>query len=477
MAENRRNILVFVTDDHAQWALGCYGNREIQSPNLDHLAATGVRMANSFTPIPVCSPARACLLTGLYPSQHGIHDWIWYLGHRPDLPSEFETVNDRQWLVDESLADTLGGGGYQTGLVGKWHVGRDTVPQAGFGHWYALHHHYPPRGGDYSDNGTPVHRAGYHTDIITDEAIRYLNDRDGDRPFFLYVGFIGTHTPWQEHPERLVARFRDASFADIPDDPVYRLARMRDEVPDRSQARELRAQYYAGVAHIDEGVGRIVDELEALGLRDDTLVVYTADHGINLGQHGIWGKGNGTRPLNMLEESIRVPLVVNCPGTLLAHQTRSELVDHCDLHATLLDWAGISPRRDKPSPGRSFLPMLTRGAADRGWKTAQPGEYGPLRTIRTERYKLVRRYPDGYHELYDLALDPREAHNRFDDPAYAPVVDELTRRLDAFYERYEDPEKSGLRARELPAHNPREAWRGEPEDPDSGTGAAVASPW
>jgi choline-sulfatase len=462
MAE-QPNILVFLTDDHARWAFGCYGNREVQTPNLDYLAQTGVKMVNAYTPIPVCSAARACFFTGLYPSQHGIHDWIFYMEPRPELPPEYRTVNDRQWIEDRTIAEMLGDAGYETALVGKWHCGQDTMPQKGFQHWYGLKHHYPARDGEYSDNGQMLHRTGYHTDIITDESIRFLNERETAKPFFLFVGYIGTHTPWREHPERYVSRFREATFADIPEDTAYALARNRDELPNRDHPRELRAQYYAGASHIDEGVGRVVDELEALGIRENTLVVYTADHGIMLGQHGIWGKGNGTRPHNMLDEAIRIPMIFNLPGNLLSRQVRPEFVDHCDLFSTLMDFAGVTPEQDKALPGRSFLPILERGFGMRDWKPAQICEYGNLRMIRTPEYKLVRRYPDGYNELYDLQNDPRETRNLFDKPAYAQLTDELTAAIDDFFAAYQDPVKSGLNVANLPTHNPYEPWRLMPE--------------
>lgn len=455
------NILVFLTDDHAQWALGCYGNREVHTPTLDYLAKTGVRMENAFTPIPVCSPARACFFTGLYPSQHGIHDWLFYFRDRADLP-DIASINDRQWINDPTLAQLLQDAGYETALVGKWHCGQDEIPQPGFDHWYSLRSNFPPKGGKYSDNGTLVEETGYHTDIITDHAIDFLRQHDSARPFFLFAGHIATHSPWRGHPERLVEQYRGSDFADITRGPVYSHARLRDESTDRHRRDEERAQYYASASHIDEGVGRVIDELEALGLRENTLVVYVSDHGLMCGQHGIWGKGNGTRPLNMLEESIRIPMIFNFPGQLMQGQERSEFVDHCDLFETLLDFAGVEYSGDRSRPGRSFKEMLTDARPPLDWKRAQFGEYGDLRMIRTQRHKLVRRYPDGPQELYDLLNDPGETRSDYDLPEAQSIVAQLDAQLDDFFARYEDPRVSGLKVRELPQHNHVEAWRDVP---------------
>lgn len=455
------NILVVMTDDHGQWAAGCYGNGELRTPTMDYLAETGVRFANAFTPTPVCSPARASFFTGRLPSQHGIHDY---------LQETDPEVGERDWLADEvTLAQLLGDAGYQTALSGKWHCGRGTRPQAGFDRWFGLDRWQGGHAGahTYVDQDQPVELTGNKTRIVTDGALAFLRGRDRDRPFFLFVGPIATHSPWADHPERLVGQYRGCTFADIPKDPVYPFGRLAGESrgSSRRDRREALAQYYAAVSEIDEGLGRLVDELDAQGLRERTMVVYTADHGLNCGHHGIWGKGNGTRPLNMVEESIRVPLIVNQPGGLFAGQVRAEPVDHCDLFRTLLDWAGVALPAEtlaaRRYPGRSFAPLL-RGEALPDWKDATIGEYGDLRMIRTHRHKLVRRYPDGPHELFDLAADPRETTSLFREPDQRPLIEALTARLDRFFAEHEDPAKSGLRVRELPRHNPVEAWRGEP---------------
>lgn len=454
----RPNVLVFLTDDHAQWAADCYGNSELRTPSLDHLAASGVRMRNAYTPTPVCSPARATLFTGRLPSQHGMHDYL--AEADPD-------VRAVPWLHGEyTLADAFHDAGYTTGMVGKWHMGRPDVPRSSFDYWYA--HAMPvPRPSSVRSPWTPgAHPSGgYNRHLITDRAVEFLRNRDSDRPFFLYVGHFATHSPWAGHPERLVAHYRRCGFADIPHDATYRYGRLASEglYSTRRNPREALAQYYAAVHEIDEQVGRVLDELSAQDILNDTLVVYTSDHGLLTGHHGIWGKGNSTRPYNMLEESIRVPLLISRPGAILGGQIRDEPVTHCDLFPTVLDHAGIelpSPKPGRaPYPGRSFHPLLL-GQAIADWPDTVYGEYGTVRMIRTERWKLIRRHPDGPDELYDLLNDRRETRNLLapGTPPH-PVTETLSSLLDSYFVTYEEPEQSGLRVTELPRHNNEEAWR------------------
>jgi choline-sulfatase len=431
----RPNIVVFLTDDHAEWALGCAGNSEIRTPTLDHLARTGVRMRNAFTPSPVCSPARASFWTGLYPSQHGVHDFL-ALGD-PEVAAT-------PWLARERLlGEVLQSAGYQTAMVGKWHLGANDEPPAGFDRWAP---------NDYLNATADRH-------VVTDDAVRFLRERDADRPFFLYVGHFATHSPWQDGPERLVDQYRDATFADIPADPVYRYGRMAGEAlfPSRDDPREALAQYYAAVSEIDEGVGRVLDELEVQGLADDTLVVYTSDHGLMTGHHGLWGKGNATVPYNMLDETIRIPMILRHPGVLLGGQDRDEFVNLCDLFELLLEHAGADvPHRRHRYPGRSFR-ELCRGGSAGAWPEEVYAEYGDTRMIRTRTEKLVWQPGAGRTMLFDLIVDPRESADVAPDrPA---SVAELSKRLEDWFARYDEHDTSGLRVAELPMHNNREAWR------------------
>lgn len=445
------NIIVFFSDDHAAWALPSYGNREIGAPRISDLAATGAVMDNAFTPCPVCSPARASLWTGLFPSQHGIHD---------HLAEDDPQVGATAWLRGmPTLAEYLRAAGYSAAMCGKWHCGAGETPKAGFDYWYSSWRKTPKYNAmthKYSDQGRVVERAGYDTRIITDAAIDFLSGRDEDQPFFLFIGYATTHNPWINRDQGLVAGYRQASFDDIPDDSPYAFGAPGRHPVAPDDPEEALAQYYASVTMIDEAVGRVLD---ALGdERDETLIVYTSDHGLNMGHHGIWGKGNGSEPLNMLEESIRVPLILNHAGQIKGGQRRSQLVNHCDLFMSLLDIAGAIPQAAHHFPGSSFRRMLA-GEDDPAWDNRTIVEYGLVRAIRDARYKLVQRH-DGYPNLlHDLGRDPRETVNFYRDPRYQDIVRCLTAALESFFAEYEVTGRSGLRGDDLPVHNRHEAWR------------------
>ena len=298
----RPNILVFLSDDHGQWALRPYGNSELVTPTLDYLARTGARMENAFTPCPVCSPARASFHTGRIPSAHGIHDHIGEqsagAGH-PGITGQ------------TSLAEVLQGQGYQTGLVGKWHLNHFREPPPGWETWFSNATGTNARFGaqPFYEGSRRVERYGNQAHHLADRAVRFLRERDRGRPFYLFVGFTNTHAPHTGEPERWVQRYRECSFADLPDlPPSGAHGRPRFRYPtDPDQRREANAQYYAAVSVIDEMAGRVLDELTDQQAEQDTLVVYTSDHGHMNGHHGLHSKGNGTTPQNFLEESIRVP--------------------------------------------------------------------------------------------------------------------------------------------------------------------------
>ena len=446
------NILLFITDDHGQWASGPYGNHEVSTPNLDSLAASGVVVENAFTTTPVCSPARASLLTGLTPSQHGIHDYI-------------AAAFDRErWLATEqTLPLLLQKAGYRTGLAGKWHIGNEDVPAPGFDFWFSVGSDYPllhDGARDFCNQGRMERIRGYTDDIVAEQAARFVRATD-ERPFFLLVGLTATHSPWRGHPERLASLYRDASFCDIPTGESYPFGEQALESlsVDRRHEREAQAQYYAAVSHVDEIVGQLLETVDEAGKLNNTLVVYTSDHGLNCGHHGLWGKGNATLPLNMLEEAIRVPLQLSWPGVLPAGMRRVEMVDHLDLFQTLVS-VGIADLPAKTDyAGTSMLPLLLEPEVDCNWRQVQFGEYGTVRMARSGRYKLIRRHPNGPHELFDLEADPRETRNLIDSPSHLAVISELSGLMETHFRRYSRPDKSGTLGADLPQHNMTEAWR------------------
>jgi len=464
------NILVFLTDDHGQWASSAYGNREIVSPSMKWLADTGARLDRAFTPCPVCSPARASFFTGRYPSSHGIHDYLQEPGRgegRPDLQG--------QLLLPELLREA----GYLNALCGKWHAGRFWTPASGFDVWFTSALGTNARFGKqaFYEGERLVETHGHQAPVVTDRAIRFLRERPDDRPFFLFVGYTDTHTPLQDAPPRWRSHYEGAGFRDIPEerhDPAVHGKARRPFDRSHEAFADQNAHYYGAVSFIDEQIGRLLDELQSQGQLDDTLAVYTGDHGHMNGHHGLLCKGNTTIPCNFLEESIKVPCLLRWPGRIPPGQARDFPADHCDLFETLLDAAsgGDSALRDRLGalkaerhgeayPGRSYLPLLE--GADAEWRKHQIFEYGNSRMIRAEREKLVVRYPgpNGHFpcEYYDLEEDPRETRNRFADIEGSQKHEALLGEIGRFFARFGSEERSGLRVADLPSCNEHETWR------------------
>lgn len=455
------NILLFVTDDHGPWSLGCYGNSEIRSPNFDRLAAEGVRFANAFTPCPVSSPARACLMTGRTPSQVGIHDWL-----QEDLPY----VAEIDWLHDEiTLPQLLQQAGYATGLVGKWHLGTSHICPRGFDYLFGMVHGNRCHIGEcrFSDQGNIITFTGNRTAIYTDRAISFIEGASRARPWFLHVGYQATHSPYDNQDPELYASYADATFRDIPPyvpHPWHYNEGLRKWTTHSDDAvRHARRSYYAAVTDIDRHLGRILQHLAQTRQAENTLVIYVSDHGCAMGHHGFWGKGNSTRPLNVYDVSLRVPLIMRWPGHIPAGRVEPRCVDHYDHFRALCEVAGIDlSRRNlaaRHHPGRSLLPLaLSQDVSD--WPETKFGEYGDLRMIRTPTHKFVRRYPHGPDELFHLGQDPHEYVNLLGQTEAVLLRADLEKQLDAFYAAHEDPAKSGLRVKDLPRHNENsEAWR------------------
>lgn len=458
---NKLNILVFLTDDHGSWANGCYGDRNVNTPSIDYLAATGVRFENAFTPCPVCSPARASFWTGKIPSAHGIHDHIGDSEH-PGITGQ------------KTLAQCLKEAGYYTGLSGKWHghaYGQN--PQPGFdfwfSQWFGTNAKFGPQ--PFSRNGEREEYHGHQSPLIADSAIQFLHEHkqsDSSAPFFLFVGFTDTHSPFSTLPERLVQKYRNTSLNAIENEPFSSIhgEDVTASPNDEAGWREQLAQYYASVELIDEQVGRVLDVLEGIGELDNTVIVYTSDHGHMNGQHGLLTKGNATIPQNFLEESIRVPLVVRHPHSTTRGQTFNFMVDHTDLYATLRETAGMEPRPELP--GVSYLPFLESSdeSSAISWRSNQFCEYGNARMIRTdEGFKLIRRYPgpNGHFqdELYNLQIDPQERQNFIADPEYASLVNQLDGEMDSFFNTFESSDCSGRNIARLRSWNVIEPWRRE----------------
>ena len=416
-----------MTDDHGAWSLGSYGCKESVTPNIDKLAAEGVLFERAFACTPVCSPSRATYYTGKLPAHHGVQDFL--------LAEDSHGPESKRFLEGHTtFADVLKANGYLCALVGKWHLGHDTDAQAGFDYWSSA-----PRGaGPYKSvemwrNGQKI-SGGFKTDVVGDEAVRFLTEHH-DRPFCLTVPFFAPHDPFDYQPDQDRAHYEDSDFSCYPEPPGHPQRRWRHRKYEGD--RESKTGYSALVTAVDRNVGKVLAKLDELGLRENTVIISTADQGYNCGHHGFWGKGNGTIPFNMYEESIQVPLIWNHPGRIPAGERLKPMVSSYDFFPTLLDYLGVEAEADPQRVGRSYAEFL-RGRNPQ-WPTELYFEFGYVRAIRTENLKYVERGDGWGNELFDLEDDPGEEINRIGKPEYREQRLELQERLHAYFDRHGAP--------------------------------------
>ncbi len=458
-AETRPNILYIMTDQQRFDTLSVYGLTACKTPRLDELAAGGVRFDRAYTVCSLCSPARASMLTGLYP--HGHRMWNnndmmqWALR---DLPDDVRLISQ-----------PLGAAGYQCGYVGKWHCGQTKVPSTygfvgmdvpNYGNPYGTEEYkaYLARTGlerperkvtvtDFTARRTPMageligdtracatyFLAEYAIDLIR----RFSEDRRSDgRPWMLFLSFWLPHHPnmppteylEQYSPDEieLWPNFHDTLEGKPPNQRRYRESFHRALEHGEDTWREIIRRYFAQVTCVDAQIGRVLDALTELGLQDETAVMFSTDHGDMCGSHGKFHDKDAF----MYEELYHIPLLVRWPGVTTAGTVRREFVTNTDLAATALDIAGL----DVPEEyhGRSLAPILRGGEVE--WADDVYCEYHghrflfSQRMVRWDKYKYVFNAPS-FDELYDLDADPYELDNRIGDSALADVAEEGRARI------------------------------------------------
>ncbi len=436
-AEPRPNVVFLYADDQAAWTIGALGNGQARTPHIDRLYREGAALANAFTTTPVCSPSRAGLMTSRYGVELGITDY---------LNTSAEPDNGLDQAIP-TWPKILQAAGYETSFIGKWHLGsgdRHLPTRNGYDRFYGF------RSGAgiskdpkvESDGEVKVVR-GYTPDILTDEAIRFIRSQDGARPFLVNVHYWAPHANTANRTpdgDRTWLPLSDADWKPFRGlDPI--LPRADYPKLDIARAKRMMREYLASVASVDRNVGRILDVLDETGTADNTIVVFTSDHGYNLSHHGLWHKGNGRWLLidnrgpraNMYDHSLRVPAVVRWPKRLDAGLRVDAIVLNIDWFPTLLAMTGAALPQEILIRGRNFLPWLERKRIP--WRTAFYAEYNQKhvervdqRMWRTREWKLVRDSREGMDELYHLSSDPGERRNLIDDPR--PKVRKAVERLD-----------------------------------------------
>ena len=461
----RPNILFIMSDDHTSQAWGIYGGvlkDIVKAPNISRLAEEGIVLNNAFCTNSICVPSRAAILTGQYSNRNGVY-----------------TLNDALSPDSLNIAKVLKENGYQTAIIGKWHLKKEP---SGFDYYNILfdqgrywdpilrtakNFHKKPEEWD-------VHQ-GFSTDVITDLSLEWLDKRDTTKPFLLFTHFKATHEPF-DFPERYNDLYRDTEIPEpsnlfdfspkatgrtFPGQKLENLGWRYEQAsndPDKwwchypglpfytkgmdsIQARKSIYQkfmkdYLRSGAAIDDNIGRILDYLEKSGLAENTVVIYTADQGYFLGEHGFFDKRL------IYEESLRMPFVIRYPKEFKGGKRIDDIVLNIDFASLFADYAGV--KLPESMQGRSFRQNL-KGNTPAGWRKAayyrywqhypvRPGHFG----IRNERYKLIffygtsldmtgssKKKTEPAWEFYDLKKDPKEDHNAYSDPEYAEIIKEM----------------------------------------------------
>lgn len=492
--EERPNIVFMFSDDHAVQALGAYGGRLAHlnpTPQIDRLAEEGMLFRNAFVTNSICAPSRATILSGQHSHLNGVR-----------------TNRDRLDADVQTFPELLQGAGYQTAMIGKWHLKREPE---GFDYWEVL-----PGQGDYYNPtflrpSDTTQYTGYVSEIITDRALRWLREeRSGDAPFLMMYQHKAPHRNWQPGPDHLSTyddiqvpaprtlfydysglstpavmqemeiandlswgwdlklRVEPGTVADStfwqqrltnrftaeqrnawiqaygPENEDFHVAYQNGTLQGRDLTRwkyqRYVRDYLRTIASMDDQIGRLLDELDRLGVADETIVVYASDQGFFLGEKGWFDKRW------MYEESLRMPLLVRWPSVTEPGSESTALVQNLDLAQTFLDVAGI----DAPAAmqGRSLVPLLQGKSRDREREAIYyhyyeyPAVHSVMRHegVRTDRYKLIHHYWANQWALFDLKRDPRELHNVYGHPDYAQVSARLKERLQALKDRYALPD-------------------------------------
>ena len=459
-----KNIVLIMTDNQQASTLACYGNPETYTPHTDQLSRQGVTFDNAFCPNAFCSPCRASVLTGLLPSQHGVHSWI------DDRKSDQWPVGWHALNGLQTLPQLLKRAGYRTALVGKYHLGDPKTNMPGFDHWVTLEdgHVRSFYRNRIFDNGQSYLHEGNSVDFFTEKSQQFIDSQAGsDQPFFLFVPYPAPYGHWPATKEEDRCRHSER-YDDCPMDSIPRHALSAAAVAgyDMRKANSgggldysmlLRApndidtlrNYYTQISMVDDGVGALMKTLDDHQLADDTLFIFTADHGLSVGQHGFWGHGCGTFPSNMHRAAHSVPLIIRDGKTANAGVRRSAMVSNMDIFSTIVDIAQLetdalinaSPSGIHSIPSRSLVALLDDSSVANWEDDIIFSEQEETRVCRTEKWAYFQRFSESNSypiedELFDIELDPEETINLADDPAFAEIKSLLKERMTTFFAQH-----------------------------------------
>lgn len=452
-ADKQPNVLFLISDDLNNM-LGCYGDPKAKTPNIDRLAARGVRFDRSYCTFPLCGPSRNSMLTGLYPNSTGIlaNSQIF----RQTIPSQHSLSQAFRLsgyfaarigkLYHYNVPNSIGTNGHDD--PGSWELELNPAGVDRMEHHPDIFSLTPGQfGGTLSWLASPKSDQ-YHTDGLMAEDANWVLERCAkrkDRPFFLAVGFFRPHTPyvapkepyfgWYPEKEMRVVGNIHEDQSDIPAAGLASYKKEQDKLTDDLRRQSLQS-YYACISFMDAQVGRVIDSLDRLGLADNTIIVFTSDHGYHTGEHGLWQK------MSLFEESSRVPMLIVAPGVSAKGGIAKSPVSHIDLFPTLTELCGV--KTPSNIQGQSLVPMLKDpNVVGRGWAITQVtrGALGPRAaqnpnakdksffgySLRTPRWRYTE-WDEGNQgrELYDHDKDPLEQTNLAMKPEYAKTVDELS---------------------------------------------------
>lgn len=425
----RPDIVLVVSDDQRWDLMSGLGHEFVKTPNLDAMASSGALMENAFVPVALCSPSRGALLTGREVFKASAPRIVW--------------KNNSFLETQRTIAEEMQAAGYTTAYVGKWHLGEGSKPKRGFDHWESfdwLGAFFDP---EIYINGEPQQFTGFVDDILAQRAAAVIKaSEDSDKPLFMVVGLKEPHLMF-EHPERHAREFEDVS---IPQPSTYnedfaesgKLQEIKDWLGmtnfhcglncfDDSWDVYIRSHYRA-IQGLDDAVGGIRDSINTGAKADNTLFIYTSDNGYSLGDHGL------TEKHFVYEEPIRVPLLVDAPGSADNGKKLSEMITTIDIAPTVLDYAGVEI--PDTMTGKSMRPLIDGEVAETSWRDQLFFMYEKAQVaVRTAEFKLIRSLTvDGHYELYDLVNDPKETRTVYADPAYARARQEMHRRLKSIIE-------------------------------------------